>query len=97
MKGDIKESIVDLLEKMIEEIEDLKDFQIRSKNFSSKIEAHAFKNIEKGILENLHKTNKYQQLKLLNGTYRFRYYTEFNDGGVLLEKLRNDKLEKILE
>lgn len=90
-----KEELLELLENLIEKVNDLKDFHIRSKNFSTTVEAEAWKNIEKGILENLHKANDYQRNIIFN-SYKFRYYNELNDHKVLLKEVRDNKLKQLL-
>lgn len=97
MKGDITESIINRLEKLQKDILELQDFTIRAKNFSSNIEAAAYKNIEEGIIKNLHKANRHQLHTILN-SYRFRYYQEFNkDKNLIVKELRENKLNEILE
>jgi hypothetical protein len=96
MKGDISEVIIERLEKLQKDILDLKDFAIRSKNFSSNIEAGVFKNVEDGIIKNLHKANRDQLHTILN-TYKFRYYYEFNkDKSLIVRELRENRLKNIL-
>jgi len=96
MKGDISEVIINRLEKLQKDILELQDFTIRSKNFASNVEAATFKNIEEGIIKNLHKANKHQLHMMLNN-YRFRYYTEFNkDKNLIIKELRENKLKEIL-
>lgn len=96
MKGDISEAIINRLEKLQKDILELQDFAVRSKNFASNIEAATFKNIEEGIIENLHKANKYQLHMILNN-YRFRYYTELNkDKNLIIKELRDNKFKEIL-
>ena len=89
------ENLKKTLEELIKKMEDLKDFSLLSKNFKSNIEAEVFKNVEIGILNNLHKANEYQQNVMLN-SFRFRYYTEFNDKNLLLKEIRERKLNTIL-
>ena len=97
MKGDITEVIIERLEKLQKDILDLQDFAIRAKNFSSNIEAATFKNIEEGIINNLHKANREQLHTILN-SYRFRYYYEFNKDKILIIKeLRENRLKDILD
>jgi len=97
MKGDIKESIINRLEQLQKDILELQDFTIRAKNFSSNIEAATYKNIEEGIIKNLHKANRHQLHTILN-SYRFRYYHEFNkDKNLVVKELRENKLNEILE
>jgi hypothetical protein len=96
MKGDITEAIIERLEKLQKDILDLQDFTIRSKNFSSNVEAAAFKNIEEGIIKNLHKANR-DQLRTILNSYRFRYYHEFNkDKSLIVKELRENRLKEIL-
>lgn len=96
MKVDTTEAIIERLEKLQKDILNLQDFTIRSRNFSSKIEAGVWKNVEEGIIKNLHKANKGQLLTILNN-YRFRYYTEFNkDKSLIIKELRDNKLKNIL-
>jgi thermostable 8-oxoguanine DNA glycosylase len=88
--------IIEKLEKLQKDVVDLQDFAIRSKNFSSNIEAAAFKNIEEGIVKNLHKANK-EQLRVMLNSWKFRYYTEFNkDKSLIVKELRNNRLKSIL-
>ena len=96
MKGDITEAVIERLEKLQKDILDLQDFAIRARNFPSNIEAATFKNIEDGIIKNLHKANKNQLLTILNN-WKFRYYTELNkDKSLLVKELRENKLKDIL-
>lgn len=89
--------VIEKLQKLEKDILDLQDFAIRSKNFNSAIEATAFKNIEDGIIKNLHKANKHQMHIMLN-SYKFRYYTEFNDDkNLIIKELRENKLNGILD
>lgn len=97
MKGDITESIINRLEKLQKDILELQDFTIRAKNFSSNIEAAAYKNIEEGIIKNLHKANRHQLHTILN-SYKFLYYHEFNkDKNLIVKELRENKLNEILK
>jgi hypothetical protein len=96
MKGDITEAIIERLEKLQKDILDLQDFAIRAKNFSSNIEAATFKNIEEGIIKNLHKANR-DQLRTILNAYKFRYYYEFNkDKSLIVKELRENRLKEIL-
>lgn len=88
--------LIKLLEETIEKIEELKDFKIRSRNFSTNVEAEAFKNIEIGIINSISNANEYQKVQILNN-FKFRYYTEFNNKDILLSKLRDNQLNKILK
>lgn len=90
-----KEELLELLENLIGKVNDLKDFHIRSKNFSSKVEAEVWKNVEKGILDNLHKANDHQRNVIFN-SYKFRYYSELNDRKILLKEVRDNKLKQLL-
>jgi hypothetical protein len=97
MKGDITEVIIERLEKLQRDILDLQDFAIRAKNFSSNIEAATFKNIEEGIIKNLHKANR-DQLRAILNSYKFRYYYEFNkDKSLIIKELRENRLKDILD
>jgi hypothetical protein len=97
MKGDITEVIIERLEKLQKDILDLQDFAIRSRNFASNIEAATFKNVEEGIINNLHKANREQLHTILN-SYRFRYYYEFNkDKSLIIKELRENRLKDILD
>lgn len=65
-------------------------------------EAETYKRIEDGILDSIHKANNNQLTYMLNGGYKFRFYTEFNDNNELLraeiqKRLRNNKIEEILK
>lgn len=92
----MKGNIISRLEKLQKDILELQDFAVRSRNFASNIEAATFKNIEEGIIKNLHKANKHQLNMMLNN-YRFRYYTEFNkDKNLIIKELRENKLKEIL-
>lgn len=89
--------VIEKLQKLEKDILDLQDFAIRRKNFSSAVEATAYKNIEDGIIKNLHKANKHQMHIMLN-SYKFRYYTEFNDDkNLIIKELRENKLNGILD
>lgn len=96
MKGDITEALIERLEKLQKDILDLQDFTIRARNFSSNIEAATFKNIEEGIIKNLHKANR-DQLRTILNAYKFRYYYEFNkDKSLIVKELRENRLKEIL-
>jgi len=96
MKGDITEAIINRLEKLQKDILELQDFAIRAKNFSSNIEAATFKNIEEGIINNLHKANRHQLHTILNA-YKFRYYHKFNkDKNLIVKELRENRLKELL-
>jgi len=97
MKGDITEAVIERLEKLQKDILDLQDFVIRSRNFASNIEAVTFKNVEEGIINNLHKANR-EQLNTILNSYRFRYYYEFNkDKSLIIKELRENRLKDILD
>lgn len=89
--------VIEKLQKLEKDILDLQDFAIRRKNFKTAVEATAYKNIEDGIIKNLHKANKHQMHIMLN-SYKFRYYTEFNDDkNLIIKELRENKLNGILQ
>lgn len=89
------EEVIENLKRLEKDILELKDFTIRSKNFGSGVEAAAFKNIEEGIIKNLHKANKEQLHSILNN-YKFRYYHEFNsDKNLIIKEFRDNKLNQV--
>lgn len=59
-----------------------------------------YKNIEDGLLDNIHNANE-SQLNHMMSNYRFRYYTEYNTDKDLLKseitkRLRDNKLKQLI-
>jgi hypothetical protein len=89
------------LESMIETLKEMQNVLSKSKsNVESISNTILYKNIEDGILNNIHNANNYQ-LNMIMNNYKFNYYTEFNYNRDLLKneinnRLRDYKLNRIL-
>ena len=97
----VKDLVKDL-ESCIETIKNIMDITSRrEKNGRSFAEVELFKKIEDGILDSIHKANNHQLSVLLNGGYKFKYYTELNDPknrkNEIQNRLRDNKLNELLK
>ena len=72
----------------------------KNKNGRSFFENDIFKKIEDGILDSIHKANNHQLNVILNGGYKFKYYTELNNKEArkleVQRRIRENKLNEIL-
>jgi predicted house-cleaning noncanonical NTP pyrophosphatase (MazG superfamily) len=96
------------LEDLIEKISELKDLAERSQKSRRKTgtmcgcsaSRYLYKNIEDGILNNIHNAGKEQLINFLEN-YRFYYYSEYNDRELLKNevnrRLRDNKLKQLLD
>jgi hypothetical protein len=99
------EGVKDLVKELETCIETLKNItEITNKTKStgrSFFETETFKKVEDGILDSIHKANNHQLSVLLNGGYKFKYYTELNDPknrkNEIQNRLRDNKLNELLK
>ena len=89
-----------VLSSMIDTLDEMTTILSKSKRSENIGETIFYKNVEDGILNNIHNCDKYQ-LNIIMNSYKFRFYTEFNTNKELLrneitKRLRADKLDKIL-
>ncbi len=94
------DNILNQLDELISKMEELAEIQKRSKSFAGDVMLTTFyKSSEDGILNHIHKANP-KQMRIMLGSYKWRYYTEFNNPEVLLldiqRRVRDKKLEKLL-
>lgn len=87
------------LSSMINSLNELTEVLNKSKSKQDISMSFFYKNIEDGILDNIHDANQYQLNHMMN-SYIFRFYTEFNTDKELLRneiqrRLRENKLEKL--
>lgn len=95
---DFKEKLEDLIEK-ISELKDLAERSQKSRRETGTM--YLYKNIEDGILNNIHNAGKEQLINFLEN-YRFYYYNEYNNDKELLKnevnrRLRDNKLKQLLD
>jgi hypothetical protein len=89
------------LESMIDSLQEMQDVLSKSQSNRESVDMTIlYKDIEDGILDNIHNANKKQLNHIIND-YRFRYYTDFNTDKELLrseitKRLRDSKLNRIL-
>lgn len=93
--NDVSRNLSDIISKVGE----LKEIQERSKYFSGDfLIANFYKSSEDGILENIHNANKHQ-LEVMLSSYKWKYYTNYNDPKELsleiLKRVRDKKIENI--
>lgn len=96
----VKDLVKDL-ESCVETLENMTEIlNRRSKSDRSFVEMEVFKKVEDAILDSIHKANNHQLNVLLNGGYKFKYYTELNDKEALKsevqKRIRENKLNQIL-
>jgi 3-dehydroquinate dehydratase len=72
----------------------------KRKGSRSYSECETFKKIEDGILDSIHNANTHQLNVILNGGYKFRYYTELNKKETIQSevqrRIRESRLNQIL-
>lgn len=91
--------ILNQLESLISKMDELTEIQKRSKSFSGDVILTTFyKSSEDGILEHIHKANPHQ-MRVMLGSYKWRFYTQYNNPEVLAleiqRRIRDKKLEKL--
>lgn len=88
------------LETCVQTLENINSILKGSKYGRSYAETEVNKKIEDGILDSIHNANNHQLSVILNGGYRFRFYTELNDKEKLRneiqKRLRDNKLKELL-
>jgi 3-dehydroquinate dehydratase len=85
-------NLVKDLENCVQTLENLNTILKGSKSSGrSYVETEVNKKIEDGILDSIHNANSHQLSVILNGGYRFRFYTELNDK----EKLRSEVQKRL--
>jgi hypothetical protein len=97
----VKDLVKDL-EICIETLKNITEITNRIKSTGrSFFETETFKKVEDGILDSIYKANEYQLSVLLNGGYKFKYYTELNDPenrkNEIQKRLRDNKLNELLK
>lgn len=90
--------LVKRLESLSSEMEELND--ILSRGGTNRFtESLVYKKVEDGILNKIHTANDHQLTMMMN-SYKFRYYTEYNNKEVLRaeiqKRIREHKLKEIL-
>jgi hypothetical protein len=92
-------SLINNLESCVKSLENMIEITKR-KGSRSYSECETFKKIEDGILDSIHNANTHQLNVILNGGYKFRYYTELNNKETLrLEiqrRIRESRLNQVL-
>lgn len=94
--------IVKDLETCIETLKNITEITNKTKKIGrSFFETELFKKVEDGILDSIHKANDHQLIVLLNGGYKFKYYTELNapeNRKIEIQKrLRDNKLNELFK
>jgi hypothetical protein len=79
--------IVQILEKLSNTIEELKNSAVNSHP-----DVYIWKKVEDGILDNIANANELQLKRLRN--YNFKYYIKFNTDRDLLDNLIQDKIRE---
>ena len=92
-------SLIHHLESCVKSLESMIEITKR-KGSRSYSECETFKKIEDGILDSIHNANTHQLNVILNGGYKFRYYTELNNKETLRSeaqrRIRESRLNQIL-
>ncbi len=93
-------SLVKDLENCVQTLENINNILKGSKSAGrSYVETEVNKKIEDGILDSIHNANPHQLNRILNGGYRFRFYTELNNQETLRneiqKRLRDKKLNNL--
>jgi hypothetical protein len=87
------------LENLADKLEEMKEI-IKKSHKGDYLSADLDKKIEDGILDKIHNANKHQLNIILNGGYKFRFYTELNDKENLRnevqKRLRDNKLNSLI-
>jgi len=88
------------LETCVQTLENINSILKGSKSSGrSYVETEVNKKIEDGILDSIHNANNHQLSVILNGGYRFRFYTELNNKETLRneiqKRLRDNKLKEL--
>jgi hypothetical protein len=91
--------LLNSLESLISKMGGLIEIQRKSKSFSDDVMLTTFyKSSEDGILDHIHKANPHQ-IKVMLGSYKWRFYTQYNDSETLAleiqRRIRDKKLEKL--
>ncbi len=88
--------IIKDLESMISNLDELKRLKSMGGDYTTNMVS---KKVEDGILDKIHTANDHQ-LNVIMNSYRFRYYTEYNNKEVLRgeiqKRIREHKLKEIL-
>jgi len=97
----VKDLVKDL-ENCIHTLENMNSILKGSKSSGrSYLETEVYKKIEDNILDSIHNANKHQLNVILNGGYKFRFYTELNNNETLKneiqKRLRDNKLKELLK
>ena len=91
-------TIIKDIENSIKKLDEI--IEISSRPGNSYLEKAVWKKVEDGILDNIHNADSFQLTKMLT-TYKFRYYTEYNNKEVLRSEIqrrvRLNNLDKILK
>jgi hypothetical protein len=94
----VKDLVKDL-ESCVQALENINSI-LKKSSGRSYAETEVNKKIEDGILDSIHNANNHQLSVILNGGYKFRFYTELNNKETLRseiqKRLRNNKLKEIL-
>lgn len=92
-------SLIHHLETCVKTLENIMEITKR-KGSRSYSECETFKKIEDGILDSIHNANTHQLNVILNGGYKFRYYTELNKKETIQSevqrRIRESRLNQIL-
>ena len=87
------------LENLADKLEEMKEI-IKKSHKGDYLRVDLDKKIEDGILDKIHNANKHQLNIILNGGYKFRFYTELNDKQNLRnevqKRLRDNKLNSLI-
>jgi hypothetical protein len=92
-------SLINNLESCVKSLENMIEITKR-KGSRSYSECETFKKIEDGVLDSIHNANTHQLNVILNGGYKFRYYTELNNKETLRseaqKRIRESRLNQVL-
>jgi len=85
------------LEDMVSKMDDLKRLKSTGRDYTTSMVS---KKVEDGILDKIHTANDHQ-LNIIMNSYKFYYYTEYNNKEVLRaeiqKRIREHKLKEILD